>query len=209
MREAGLQTPSEDIRILGIHLKQSIKARFHRKPQGYAQDLGYDEAAEQAKFSRECTHHHGPNTHNRPRNPEREQWSEISSSSLQPNKAAKVHFADEELAHAVTSSEPKPLPPKEQVEGLMRRWLDPEDEAEPGEVFLQACPVTHSYILDIIHGDGVNDWVTRAAALAELNNARLPMLEASNSSIVVMYDLQALQVLYCIVEGMEVYGLPP
>jgi len=202
-RQRGLQTASDDIRILGIHLKQSIKARFHKNPQGYTL---YDEAAELTKFTKECTRHHGSTQHNQPRNEER--LSETSSSS-QLGKPAKVHFADEELQDALASSQPKPLPPTEQIEGLMRRWLDPEDEAEPGNTFMQVCPVTHSYIPDVIHGDGVNDWVTRAAALTEIDNARLPMLEASSTDESVMHDLQALQVLYCIVEGREVYGVPP
>jgi len=53
------------------------------------------------------------------------------------------------------------------------------------------------------------DWVTRAAALTELDNTRLPMLQVSSTDVTVIHDLQTLRVLYCIVEGMEVYGLPP
>lgn len=210
-RERGLLTPLDDLRILGIHLKHSIKFRLHKKPKGAE---SYDEAAEIAKFARECTHH-GLNWHNQPRNTmAQEQYSESASSvAAEPKKAAHVHFADEEDQHSPTLSQKKPLPSNGEVESIMRRWLDPNDEAEPGEYFQHACPVTYSYLMDIVHGerlnDGVNDWVTRTAALKEIDNARLPMQDASGTDDTMRHDLQAINVLYEIIEGMKVYGQPP
>lgn len=208
-RERGLQTPMDDIRILGIHLKHSLKYRFGKKPKGMEY---YDEAAEQAKFAKGCTHHHGSMQHNLPRqSAEEEQGSELASRS-ESKKVVKVHFADEEGQRSMGSLQAKTIPPDEEVEGLMRRWLDPGDEAEPGECFEHACPVARSYVLDIMRGerlnDGVNDWVTRAAALKEIDNARLPLVEASRLDGSMLRDVQALGVLYGIVEGMEAFGWP-
>lgn len=99
------------------------------------------------------------------------------------------------------------MPPTEQMRGLMKRWLDPSDYAEPGTLFAHVCPVTYSYVEDI-RKSGVKDWITRTAFLVALNDARIPMLEGSTKDDALMHDLQALQVLYCIVEGMGVYGVP-
>ncbi|KAK4694280.1 hypothetical protein P7C71_g3280, partial [Lecanoromycetidae sp. Uapishka_2] len=200
-REHGLQTTREDLRILIIHLKQSIKYRFHRKPKGAK---GYDEAAELANFSRECTHQHGFNEQNQHRSVvELEQKSELST-SLESRKAVRVS----------ASLLVKSLPPiEQQLKTLMKRWIDPNDDAVPGQDFEDACPVTSKHLSLIKQGeylnDGVNDWVTRVAALKGLDDERMAMREASSTDEAGKYDLRALNVLYAIVEGLEVYGWAP
>lgn len=197
-------------RHVGLPMKRSFAHRLKRvvKKFHFKRSLlsyhGYEETAEFELFARTCTHRHGSSQNNLPRS--EEQLSETSSSQ-QLRKPAKVHFADEELQHALASRGSVSLPPAEQIGSLVRRWLDPSDYAEPGSDFKRVCPITYFHVR-LICRDGIHDWVSRAATLVKLNDARVPMLEGCTRNDALMLDLQALQVLYCIVESMGKYGVP-
>ena len=91
---------------------------------------------------------------------------------------------------------------------MVSRWLDPADPAQPLNEFEHACPVAYHYLQGIRNGDGINDWITRKAFIAELDKVRIPMLEVSCTGIDegAMRDLQAVQAVYCVVYRMGIYG---
>ena len=61
-----------------------------------------------------------------------------------------------------------------------------------------------------MNGDGINDWLTRAAVLAEVEGVRVPMLEANvlewEGGERRGWDLQALKAVHEMVAGLGAYG---
>ena len=47
----------------------------------------------------------------------------------------------------------------EQLNLMIRRWLDSPDSALPPPAFQHACPIAYHHIRGIMTGDGINDWV--------------------------------------------------
>ncbi|MCJ1274665.1 hypothetical protein MMC21_002462 [Puttea exsequens] len=166
-------------------------------------------------------------THNVQMSPAFKEYAYLSDASLRSFSSRMQHFTESALLspprrpsqvflagdfpmpHSPTPAKPhKALADLAAVENIMREWLDPADEARPGKHFAHACPVTYYLVQGLRQGDGVNDWVTRRATMLELEQARMPMLEASAIGESSMHDLQALMVLCAILEeiGVESKG---
>ncbi len=98
----------------------------------------------------------------------------------------------------------------EQLNFMVRRWIDSHDSALPPPDFEHACPIAYHHIRGIMTGDGINDWVTRAAVLAEVDRVRVPMLEATilgqEGGEGRAWDLQALQAVHKAVSRMGMHG---
>ena len=98
----------------------------------------------------------------------------------------------------------------EQLNFMVRRWIDSPDSALPPSDFEHACPIAYHHIRGIMTGDGINDWVTRAAVLAEVDKVRVPMLEATvlgqGAGEGRAWDLQALQAVYKAVSRLGAHG---
>ena len=98
----------------------------------------------------------------------------------------------------------------EQLNLMIRRWIDSPDSALPPPDFEHACPIAYHHIRGIMNGDGINDWLTRAAVLAEVEGVRVPMLEANvlewEGGERRGWDLQALKAVHEMVAGLGAYG---
>lgn len=98
----------------------------------------------------------------------------------------------------------------EQLNLMARRWIDPYDSASPPPYFEHACPIAYHHIRGIMTGDGINDWVTRAAVLAEVDRVRVPLLEDTilgrEAGEGRGWDLQALQAVRMAVSRLGVHG---
>lgn len=98
----------------------------------------------------------------------------------------------------------------EQLNLMIRRWIDSHDSALPPSDFEHACPIAYHHIRGIMTGDGINDWVTRAAVLAEVDRVRMAMLEATilgqGAGDGRGWDLQALQAVHKAVSRLGAQG---
>ena len=98
----------------------------------------------------------------------------------------------------------------EQLNLMIRRWIDSHDSALPPPDFKHACPIAYHHIRGIMTGDGINDWVTRAAVLAEVDRVRMAMLEATilgqGAGDGRGWDLQALQAVHKAVSRLGAQG---
>lgn len=89
----------------------------------------------------------------------------------------------------------------ELLNSMVQRWIiDSSDSALPPPDFKHACPIAYYYIHDIMTGDGINDSVTTAQLLQEMEIVGELLEEAADLT---EWDLHALSAVSMALEGLS------